>query len=37
MYDVLNANRIVVEAGALDYLNQWFGGAGEAWGGEIAA
>lgn len=28
VYDVLNADRIVVEQGALAYMNEWFG-AGE--------
>ncbi len=26
VYDVLNADKIVVEKGALAYINEWFGG-----------
>jgi len=25
VYDVLNADRIIVEQGALAYINEWFG------------
>lgn len=31
VYDVLRADKIVVEAGALAHLNEWYGAGGAAW------